>query len=227
VAEDPPRYRLKETGLATAGWSVAGLDLGVTGLSGSPAALAGLLAAGAFFGLAGRRLTQTRETLAGALPLDLVAHAICDAYRELGELSEEAVASLAIEPRASGYLRCYLRSATPQESARFAQALDQAISPVDFPRYLISRLVPGSGGRLRALRRVLTGCAAYDRRWVAVPDDLGRSKKRAEVYATAWRRWLGPAELQFTQRTEAGREAAAGAGAQASDYQTSSRQIWV
>jgi hypothetical protein len=40
-------------------------------------------------------------------------------------------------------------------------------------------------------------------------------------------RWLGPAELQFTQRTEAGREAAAGAGAQASDYQTSSRQIRV
>jgi len=227
VAEAPPRYRLKETGLATAGWSVAGLDLVVTGLSGNPAALAGLLAAGAFFGLAGRRLAQTRETLAGALPLDLVAHAICDAYRELGELSEEAAASLAIEPRASGYLRCYLRSATPGESARFAQALDQAISPVDFPRYLISRLVPGSGGRLRALRRVLTGRAAYDRRWVAVPDDLGRSKKRAEVYATAWRRWLGPAELQFTQRTEVGREAAAGAGAQASDYQTSSRQIWV
>ena len=116
---------------------------------------------------------------------------------------------------------------TPAESDRFAQALDQAISPVEFPRYLISRLAPSSGDQRHALRQILTGKASYERRWVAVPDDLGRTKKRAEAYATAWRRWLGPAELQFTQRTEAGREAAAGAGAQASDYQTSARQIWV
>jgi hypothetical protein len=47
------------------------------------------------------------------------------------------------------------------------------------------------------------------------------------VYAEAWRRWLGPAELQFTQRSQPGREAVADANAQGSDYQTSSRRIWV
>ena len=62
---------------------------------------------------------------------------------------------------------------------------------------------------------------------MAVPDDFGRTRQRAEAYAEAWRRWLGPAELQFTQRTEAGREAVADANAQRSDYQTSTRRIWV
>jgi hypothetical protein len=166
--------------------------------------------------------------LADALPLDLVAGAICAAYRELGELTEQAAGSLAIEPRAAGYLRCYLRSATTPESERFTRALDGALAPAAFPRYLISRLVPGTGsGRWRPLARVLSRRPPFDRRWVAVPEDLGRSKQRAEAYARAWRRWLGPAELQFTQRSLAGREAVAGANAQRSDYQTSSRRIWV
>jgi hypothetical protein len=62
---------------------------------------------------------------------------------------------------------------------------------------------------------------------VAVPDDFGRNRHRAEAYAVAWRRWLGPAGLQFTQQTAAGQEAAAAAGAQAAYYQTGTRRIWV
>src|SRR5262249_11464430 len=128
----------------------------------------------------------------------------------------------------SGYLRCYLRTATAAETERFTRALDQALSPAAFPRYLISRLVPGSGRiPLHPLARALARKAPFDRRWVAVPDDLGRSKQRAETYAMAWRRWLGPADLEFTQRTQAGQQAAAAAEAQASAYQTSSRRIWV
>jgi hypothetical protein len=167
-----------------------------------------------------------QRALAEALPLDLVAHAICDTYRDLGELSEPAARSLAIEPRASGYLRCYLPTATGEESERFTRSLDGAISPADFPRYLISRLVPARGGGLRPLARVLSRKPPFDRRWVAVPEDLGRSKQRAEAYAQAWRRWLGPGELQFTQRSPAGREAAADASAEAAAYETSSRRIW-
>lgn len=77
------------------------------------------------------------------------------------------------------------------------------------------------------LARVLTFRPAFDRRWVAVPADLGRSRQRAEAYLEAWRRWLGPAELQFTQRSVAGREAAAQACAAQLDYSTSKRTVWV
>jgi superfamily II DNA or RNA helicase len=231
VPDQPPRYG---AAARPPHWPVpapaamAAVALAATAASGDPAVLACLVLAAAPIGLAGARLARAQRRLDDALPLDLVAHAICDAYQELGELTEQAAASLAIEPRASGYLRCYLRTATPEESRRFTSALDGALAPDDFPRYLISRLVPSPGrSPLRPLARLLARKQPFERRWVAVPPDLGRTKQRAEAYARAWQRWLGPSELQFTQRTEAGRQAAADADAQRSDYQTSSRRIWV
>ena len=62
--------------------------------------------------------------------------------------------------------------------------------------------------------------------WHAVPDDLGRRKDRAEAFAAAWRRWLGPAELVFTQRDGPGREALAAAVAQDWSYDTQRRAVW-
>jgi hypothetical protein len=67
----------------------------------------------------------------------------------------------------------------------------------------------------------------FERRWSEVPSDLGRRKARAEVFARAWRRWLGPSELVFTQRTAEGKEARAAAGAQSADYQAVRRRIWL
>jgi hypothetical protein len=228
VADRPPSYRLPRRGPLTAAAAVSALTVVITVLSRDPAVLAGLVLAPAAVGWTGFRLARTQRSLDDALPLDLVAHAICDAYRSLGELGDRAAASLAIEPRASGYLRCYLPAATTEESQRFAGALDDALSPADFPRYLVSRLVPApDGSPLRPLGRFLARKPPFERRWVAVPEDLGRTKQRAEAYAEAWRRWLGPAELQFTQRSQAGRDAVADADAQRSDYQTSSRRIWV
>jgi hypothetical protein len=187
----------------------------------------GLIVVPAALGWAARRLGRAQRELADALPIDLVVHAISDAYRELGELTDEAAASLAIEPRASGFLRCFLRSATPEESERFARALDAALSPVAFPRYLVSRLVGTPPRRpLVLLGRAIRRQPPFERRWVAVPDDFGRRKERAEVFANAWGRWLGPSELHFTQRTDEGKEALAAANAQAAEYETSTRRIW-
>jgi superfamily II DNA or RNA helicase len=227
VAETPPAYPLSQKLPGNAALLAGLATLVVTAVTGDPAVLAGLVTLPAAAGWAGLRLDRTQRTLGDALPLDLVAHAICDAYQDLGELTGPAAASLAIEPRASGYLRCYLRDASPAENEVFTRSLDGALSPVEFPRYLISRLVP-SGSALRPLARALRRQPPFERRWVAVPDDLGRTKKRAEAYAVAWRRWLGPGDLQFTQRSAAGRDAAAGASAQrGDDYQTAARRIWV
>jgi hypothetical protein len=106
--------------------------------------------------------------------------------------------------------------------------LDAVLGPIERPRYLVSRLVaPPDAGPLALLR-----IAAGDRRrlattWHAVPDDLGRRKERAEALATAWQRWLGPAQLRFTQRDAAGREALAQAAAQEWSYDTQRRDVWV
>jgi superfamily II DNA or RNA helicase len=227
-AEQPPRYRIPRKAPVGAAAAVTVVTLAAAAVTRDAAVLTGLALPPAAFGWTDLRLTRAQRGLDDALPLDLVAHAICDAYRALGELGDQAAGSLAIEPRASGYLRCYLPKATGQESERFTRALDGALAPAAFPRYLISRLVPEPDrGTLRPMRRLIARQPPFGRRWVAVPDDLGRTRQRAEAYAQAWRRWLGPADLLFTQRSETGREAAADASAQRSDYQTSSRKIWV
>ena len=83
------------------------------------------------------------------------------------------------------------------------------------------------GGGIPKQYRMLAGRRPFPLRWEAVPGDLGRRKDRAEAFARAWRRWLGPSELLFTHRTEAGRDALALAGSQPVDYETSPRRVWV
>jgi len=228
AVDSPPAYPLGQrvpVGIAGVAATVSPLAAAYTH---SVAALTGFVVVPAALAWASVRLGRTQRELADALPLDLAAHAVCDTYRELGEFSHQAAGSLAIEPRASGYLRCYLREATPEESERFTNALDQVVSTVAFPRYLVSRLVPRAGrGQIALLARSLLRRPPFELQWCAVPDDLGRNKQRAEVFAQAWRRWLGPSELRFTQRSSDGRATLAAANAQAVDYDMSVRRIWM
>jgi hypothetical protein len=150
-----------------------------------------------------------------------------DAYLALGELGTEAAASLELEPRASGYLRVWLPRGSAEERERFTAALNDVVEPSGLPRYLVSRLVPGR----RSLAGLLAGGVAhgvpFERRWAAVPADLGRNRERAAAFHRTWRRWLGPSELRFTQRAAAGQEALADAGAQAADYEARIRRVWL
>ena len=174
------------------------------------------------------RLRAAKQRLPLVLPLDGAARAVAEAYRELGELSPEAAASLTIEPRAAGYLRCELSAATPVEGKRFATALDELVGVSDAPRYLVSRpLADPRRGALGLLGRVLTRRAPFDERLHPVPADLARNKERAEVFARAWRRHVGPGRLVFTQRSEEGREARAEAASADGGYETLVRDVWV
>ena len=62
--------------------------------------------------------------------------------------------------------------------------------------------------------------------WHAVPQDLARLKSRAEVFHAAWRRWLGPSQLVFTQRSDEGRRALAAAAAQGDAFELLLRDVW-
>jgi superfamily II DNA or RNA helicase len=195
----------------------AGALAGVAGvLVAGPAALAGvaLIPAAAAWALVRRR--RAAALLPAALPLGRAARALADAYQALGELRPEAAASLELEPRASGYLRCALPAADPAESARFAAALEELLGEPVAPRYVISRLVARDGPWPR-----LTPV------WHGAPADLGRARARAEAFALAWQEWLGPSELRFTQRTDAGREARALAAAEGGGWDVRRRTVWV
>jgi hypothetical protein len=224
---EPPSYPIGQgRPLALASAAALAAPVGA-GLAGEPAVLAGLALVPLAAGWALRRLLRVRRELHEPVPLDLTAYAVRDAYVDLGELERGSAASLAIEPRASAYLRVWLRRATTDETARFTAALNDIVDPAGFPRYLVSRLVPGRRSALALLWRAATRRPPFDRRWEAVPDDLGRRRDRAETFARAWERWLGPSELRFTQRSEEGRAALAAAGAEARDYDVRVRRIWL
>jgi hypothetical protein len=194
----------------------------------APPLLAGLALAPAGLAWATVRLRSAKKRLPLVLPLDSAARAVAEAYRELGELSAEAVSSLRIEPRAAGFLRCELSAATPVEGKRFATALDELVGVSDAPRYLVSRpLADPRRGALGLLGRVLTRRQPFDERLHPVPADLARNKERAEAFARAWRRHVGPGRLVFTQRSEEGREARAEAASADGGYETLVRDVWV
>jgi superfamily II DNA or RNA helicase len=202
---------------------------GVLGAAtGTAALLTGLALAPVGLAWAAVRLAAARRRMPAVLPLDGAARAVAEAYERLGELSAEAAASLRIEPRAAGYLRCELAAATPEEGKRFAAALDELVGVSDAPRYLVSRPLAHPGrGPLGLLGRVLTRREPFDERLHPVPADLGRHKERAEAFARAWRRHVGPGRLIFTQRSEEGREARAEAASAGGGYETLLRDVWV
>ena len=208
------------------GGAVAFGALGVA--TGATALLGGLLLAPAGLAWAAVRLREAKKKMPLVLPLDAAARAVADAYRALGEMSDEAAASLRIEPRASGYLRCELSAASPDEGKRFAAALDELVSISDAPRYLVSRpLADPRRGAFGLLGRVLTRRAPFDERMHPVPEDLARRKERAEAFARAWRRHVGPGRLVFTQRSDEGRELRAEAASSDGGYETMVRDVWV
>jgi hypothetical protein len=94
------------------------------------------------------------------------------------------------------------------------------------PRYLVSRLVLDPDSDLGLTTRALLGGRVTTVRWHAVPADLGRIKPRAQAFADAWRRWLGPSTLVFTQRSDEGRRALAEAVAQADAFELLLRDVW-
>jgi superfamily II DNA or RNA helicase len=196
--------------------------------TGMPALLAGVALAPAGAAWAAARLARARSRLPLELPLEAAAGAVVDAYRELAEMSDAAAASLAIEPRTSGYLRCVLTEATPEESERFAAAVEELAGVSDNPRYLVGRPMAEPGvGATQLLGRVLARRPPFPERLHPVPHDLARRKERAEAFHRAWRKRMGPGRLVFTQRSDEGREARAVAAGEDGGYDTLVRDIWV
>lgn len=150
--------------------------------------------------------SERRRRFPRTLPLTSVAVAVAEAYAALGELTARDVAW---QQRAGGYVRCLLPEGSPEENLRFTIALSEAIEPAVSHRYVLSRPV-GAGWR-------------YERAWHPVPSDLGRNRGRADAYAAAFRRWLGPGELRYTVADAEALVPAAAAG----DWETQQRQLWL
>ena len=122
-----------------------------------------------------------------------VAAAVADALLA-ADLVPVGSAGVVVEPDAEGEYRCRLEGVTEADSAVFATALDEALSPLVTPRYVLPRHVVT--GRRRTEAEVAeigrTGTAEPDGTvWHPVPSVLGTNAARARGYARAWDRWIG------------------------------------
>ncbi len=199
-SRDPAPARLWPAPLlaaALAGGAGAAVDP-LVGL-GTGAAAAG--AAGALLG--GLRARRQSRALRGeqdrpGRALEQLAAAVADALHAVGDVPRGADA-LVLQPHPDGGTRCRL-DVPVGGSAAYADALEELLTPVAEPRWLVARAVVARPADERAARR-LSLARAVGRpvdallTWHAVPAACGAVPARVEAFAAAWEEHVGPARL--------------------------------
>ncbi|MEK6247603.1 MAG: DEAD/DEAH box helicase, partial [Planctomycetales bacterium] len=110
--------------------------------------------------------------------------------------------------RAGGYVRAYLEHAGEQESQLFSLSLEEALGPLDCPRYIIPRIVEHRRATWlsRLLPQVLGRYFQKKRRQLvmlhAVPAAMARNKKLAEIYTRHWNRHVSPGDDDYAMQGE-------------------------
>jgi superfamily II DNA or RNA helicase len=180
--------------IVTAGSLVAGAVLG--------APLVGLAVAGVLGGgSAVAALNAAHGRLARLAPRDTLedlGRAVADAMAATGlvaaGLGTEAVR---VVPQPDGYYRCFLAGATTEEAGRFAEALEELVSPLWDPRAIVPRRVEAAPDGVAAtlgvvVRSVLVRGRGAPQVWHAVPSALAGRKDRLAAFEAAWSRWVSP-----------------------------------
>ena len=162
--------------------------------------------------------------------LDDMAMALADAMHEAGLTGRDA-AAIQLEPLTEGDYRVRLRDVPAAESAAFASALDEVLSPLAQPRYIVPRLfLPHPGGRRAAvalaLRRLTRRSIPVTVVYHAVPAALGTNRKLAEIFIRAWNARVSPGELLYTGSPEGTGILAAQRGDDPFAVTTQIRTLW-
>ena len=88
----------------------------------------------------------------------------------------------------SGIVYCRIEGATTIERSYFLEAMEELLSPVQNPRYVLIR------------RSLLWRFGRTD--YHAVPTMIGQKKECAEYFAKAWNAYVGSSELVYTRTVE-------------------------
>lgn len=127
-----------------------------------------------------------------------IGQAVLGALREAKLVSDSAVVH--VGQRQGDYVRVFLADASPEESTLFADAVREALGPLDRPRYVIPRdadyarptwlsnLLPEIVGRYFQRRERRTA------RLHAIPSVLARNRQLAAIYAKHWNEHVSPGE---------------------------------
>jgi superfamily II DNA or RNA helicase len=176
---------------------------------------------------------RTAARLAAAPPsgsLDDLAAATADALRATG-LASRGGDAVRIEAQPDGSYRARLEEVPASQSALFAGALEEVLSPLSQPRYVIPRLIlappPGRAAAFRlALRRLVTGHVPATVVYHAVPAALSGNKKMAAAFERAWNTRVGPGAIVYAGSPEGTGILAAQRGDDPFALTTQIRTLW-
>ncbi len=162
--------------------------------------------------------------------LDNLAAATADALHA-ARLTERGAEAVRIQAQADGSYRAQLQDVPASESALFADALDETLSPLAQPRYVAPRLIieppQGLGAATRlAARRLVTGYVPATVVYHAVPAALGTNAKLAAIFQQAWNAHVSPGAVLFTGAPEGAGALAAQRGDDPFALTTQIRTLW-
>jgi superfamily II DNA or RNA helicase len=184
--------------------------------------------------LIGLALTARTAARLAAAPasgsLDDLAAATADALQAAG-LTSRGGDAVRIEAQPDGSYRARLQEVPAAESALFAEALEEVLSPLSQPRYVIQRLIlaplPSRAAATRlAARRLLTGHVPATVVYHAVPTALSGNKKLATAFERAWNTRVGPGAAIYAGSPEGAGILAAQRGDDPFALTTQIRTLW-
>ncbi len=166
--------------------AIGGLVAGSAAIAAQAPTVGAAVAALAGAGLAWTAQAGVRALRIRRIAEELGADGMLLAFGRAVAAAMGSTAPVVVAPDASGDWVVQLADAGAEESRRFADAFEQILQPVDFPRYLVSR-------RLGNRRAVM---------WHAVPDSFGVNKQSAAGFHGAWQQFVSRGQLLYTGSPE-------------------------
>lgn len=116
----------------------------------------------------------------------VVFYTLCDAGLIKTPKAENKVVTTVDE---NGAIYCYLLKGTTYEKSVFINSLQEILTPIDNPRYIIIR----KSKQLGIIKQ---------RDYHAVPEELGRVRKTVSIFEQKWKSFVGQCEIVFTRNPE-------------------------
>jgi superfamily II DNA or RNA helicase len=192
----------------------------------------GLLVLALGLGRTGRSVRTYLGQVGPAGTLENLAAAVADGLAAAGLVSGSlSAASVRVVVQPDGYYRCYLAGATLEDSNLFATALDELLSPLRQPRYLIPRYIAQAPTTILAALALLIRQSMRPGRgaavvYHAVPAALAANRERADLFAEAWNRHVSAGEPLFESDPRAEAIVELQRGEDPFDVLTQMRTLW-
>lgn len=170
------------------------------------------------------------RAVAALVDLARYAYAVADALHTAG-LASVGAEAVRVEIEAAGEYRLQLDGVDTATSTVFTGALDDLVSAVGDPRYLVPRYLLGTkpgwspesaGWRLLLARKLRPDGVV----WHAVPTALGVRRELVDAFATAWNGWVSGGSAVFTGNPDGAGVLASSRGFAPLDVDTVLRPAW-